>query len=169
MLLYEDIITGDEMVSDAYPITIVDDFLLEVDCQNVIVKKGADVDIGANPSAEDGEEEIMDDDSEQVNNVVHSFRLESTVFGKKDYLTYMKGYLKTLKAKLQETNPERLPAFETKATAFVKKVVGSFKDYDFYTGASMNPDGMVALLNYREDGVTPYITFLKDGLKTVKL
>lgn len=23
-----------------------------------------------------------------------------------------------------------------------------------YTGESMNPDGMVALLNYREDGVT---------------
>lgn len=33
----------------------------------------------------------------------------------------------------------------------------------------MNPDGAVMLLNYREDGVTPYFTVFKDGLKTIKL
>jgi len=54
-----------------------------------------------------------------------------------------------------------------------------------YIGESMNPDGMVALLNYREDGVTrawslicctaqpntypAYFTFWKDGLKQIKL
>ena len=30
-----------------------------------------------------------------------------------------------------------------------KKVIGNFNDYEFYTGESMNPDGMIALLNYR--------------------
>jgi hypothetical protein len=43
------------------------------------------------------------------------------------------------------------------------------QDYEFYTGESMDPDGMVALLNYREDGVTPYFTFFKDGLAEEKL
>lgn len=33
----------------------------------------------------------------------------------------------------------------------------------------MNPDGAVMLLNYREDGITPYFTVFKDGLKTIKL
>lgn len=33
----------------------------------------------------------------------------------------------------------------------------------------MDPEGMVALLNYREDGITPYFTFFKDGLKQEKL
>jgi hypothetical protein len=33
----------------------------------------------------------------------------------------------------------------------------------------MDPDGMVALLNYREDGITPYFTFFKDGLAEEKL
>jgi len=33
----------------------------------------------------------------------------------------------------------------------------------------MDPEGMVALLNYREDGVTPYLTFWRDGVKEVKL
>ncbi len=28
----------------------------------------------------------------------------------------------------------------------------------------MNPDGMVGLLDYREDGITPYMLFFKDGL-----
>jgi len=97
---------------------------------------------------------------------VHSFRLQPTSFDKKTYLTYLKGYMKTLKVKLPDGQSED---FEKKASAFAKKIVANFKDYDFYTGESMNPDGMVALLNYREDGITPYFTFWKDGLKQTKL
>ncbi|EPQ59416.1 translationally-controlled tumor protein [Gloeophyllum trabeum ATCC 11539] len=168
MLLYTDIITDDEMFSDAFPIKLVDDIVFEVDCQMVTIKKGADVDIGANPSAEE-QDEGVEDGQETVNNVVHSFRLQQTSFDKKSYLTYLKGYMKTVKAKLAETNPERVEAFEKGAQAFAKKLVANFKDFEFYTGESMNPDGMIALLNYREDGVTPYFTFWKDGLKEVKL
>jgi hypothetical protein len=168
MLLYEDILTGDEMFSDAFPMKLVDDVVYEVDCQLVAHKQGADVDIGANPSAEEAEESSADDVI-QVNNVVHSFRLQSTAFDKKSYLTYLKGYMKAVKAKLQEKKPERVEAFEKNAAAFAKKIVANFKDYEFYTGGSMNPDGMVALLNYREDGTTPYLTFWKDGVNEVKL
>jgi len=168
MLLYCDVLTEDEMFSDAFPIKLVDDIVYEVDCQLVTVKQGADVDIGANPSAEDADEGL-EEGSTQVNNVVHSFRLQSTTFDKKSYLTYLKGYMKAVKAKLQETNPTRVEAFEKGAAAFAKKVVGNFKDFEFYTGESMNPDGQIALLNYREDGITPYLTFWKDGLKETKL
>ncbi|WP_423787568.1 hypothetical protein, partial [Klebsiella pneumoniae] len=42
-------------------------------------------------------------------------------------------------------------------------------DWQFFTGESMNPDGMVVLMNYREDGTTPYMVFWRDGLKEVKL
>ena len=45
-------------------------------------------------------------------------------------------------------------AFEKGAQNFAKKIIANFKDYEFYTGENMNPDGMVALLNYREDGIT---------------
>ncbi|KAJ1982435.1 hypothetical protein H4R33_005033 [Dimargaris cristalligena] len=169
MLLYTDILTGDEMVSDAFPMTVIDDAIVEVDCAMVTVKPGADVDIGANPSAEGGEDEALEEGAIQVNNVVHSFRLNASSFDKKSYMTYIRGYLKAIKAKLQETNPERIPIFEAGATKLVKKVVANIKDYDFYVGESMNPDGMVALLNFREDGVTPYLIMLKDGLKEVKL
>lgn len=38
----------------------------------------------------------------------------------------------------------------------------------FFVGENMNPDGMVALLDFREDGVTPYMIFFKDGLEIEK-
>lgn len=44
---------------------------------------------GANPSAEE-QEETLEEGAKQVNNVVHSFRLQPTSFDKKSYLTYLK-------------------------------------------------------------------------------
>ena len=71
--------------------------------------------------------------------------------------------MKSVKTKLQETNPDRVPIFEKNAAAFAKTVVANFKDYEFYTGESMNPDGMVALLNYREDGTTRKFVLPRSG------
>lgn len=93
----------------------------------ITIKEG-DVDIGANPSAEGGDEGV-EENTQTVNNVVHSFRLTETAFDKKSYMTYIKGYMKTLKKKLEETNPERVPAFEKGAAALVKKILGNFKVY----------------------------------------
>ncbi|KAI8372621.1 Mss4-like protein [Choanephora cucurbitarum] len=165
MLLYEDILTGDELFSDAFPLKLVDDVAYEVDCKMITISEG-NIDIGANPSAEGEDDEGVDSTSETVNNVVHSHRLVQTSFDKKSYMVYIKGYMKAVKAKLPE---ERVPTFEKNVAALVKKILGNFKDYEFYTGESMDPDGMVALLNYREDGVTPFFTFFKDGVKEVKL
>lgn len=167
MLLYTDVITGDEIISDAYDLKEIDDIVYEANCQMIVIRDG-EVDIGANASAEEQQEDLADGD-QQVNNIVYSFRLVSTSFDKKSYMTYLKGYMKSVKTSLQEKNPDRVAAFEKGAATFAKKVLGNFKDYEFYTGESMNPDGMVALLNYREDGVTPFMTFWKDGLKIVKL
>lgn len=62
------------------------------------------------------------------------------------------GYMKAVKAKLQELGKDEaeVKSFETGAQKFVKEtVLANFKDFEFYTGEGMNPDGMVALLNYR--------------------
>ena len=95
--------------------------------------------------------------------------MSATQFDKKSYLSYLKGYMKAVKAKLAESNPDRVPEFEKGAAAFAKKIVGSFSDWEFFTGESMDPEGMVALLNYREDGVTPYVTVWKHGLTEMKV
>jgi hypothetical protein len=106
---------------------------------------------------------------ETVNNVVHSMRLQPTTFDKKSYLTYLKGYMKRVKAHLAEKDPQRVEAFEKSAQTYAKKIVAGFKDWEFYTGDKMDPDAMVVLLNYREDGTTPYLVFFKDGLKVEKV
>ncbi|KAL8291804.1 hypothetical protein RQP46_002062 [Phenoliferia psychrophenolica] len=169
MLLYTDVLTGDEMITDAFDLLEVDDIVYEKPGVELIwLPCTHRINTGGNASAEEAPEELMEGES-QVNNVVHSFRLASTQFDKKSYLTYLKGYMKGIKAHLAETNPERVPAFEKAAAAFAKKVIGSFGDWEFYTGESMNPDGMVALLNYRADGTTPYFTLWKDGMKGVKI
>ena len=84
-------------------------------------------------------------------------------------MTYIKGYMKKIKAHLETSNPDRVKPFEKEAAEFIKGILGNFKDYEFYVGESMDPEGMVALLNYREDGVTPYFVLMKDGLKEEKL
>lgn len=56
---------------------------------------------------------------------------------------------------------------EASIQAYAKKMLANFKDYEFFTGESMDPDGMVVLMNYREDGITPYMIFWKDGLREV--
>lgn len=47
------------------------------------------------------------------------------------YMTYLKGYMKAIKAHLAETNPERVPAFEKGAAVFAKKFVSSLPTLPF--------------------------------------
>lgn len=52
--------------------------------------------------------------------------------------------MKAVKKHLQDSgkSEEEVKAFETGAGAFAKKIVANFKDWEFYIGESMNPDGM---------------------------
>ncbi|KAF4961859.1 hypothetical protein FSARC_10017 [Fusarium sarcochroum] len=170
MIIFKDILTGDEMISDSYPLKEVEGAVLEAEC-SMITEGGVSIDIGANASAEDADE-ALDDDSIQVNNIIYSFRLQPTTFDKKSFVVYLKGYMKSVKSKLQELGREAeyITQFEKSAQAFVKStLLPKFNDYEFYTGESQDPDGMIALLNYRDDGVTPYLTFWKHGLGEMKV
>lgn len=59
-------------------------------------------------------------------------------------LKVISGYMKKVKEALKEKNAdeETITAFEKGAQAYAKKIVSNFKDYDFYVGESMDPDGM---------------------------
>lgn len=62
------------------------------------------------------------------------------------------GYVKEVRKRLQESgkSEEEVKDFEKKISTYLKEtVLKNFADYEFYTGEGMNPDGMVALLNYR--------------------
>ncbi|RDL40573.1 Mss4-like protein [Venustampulla echinocandica] len=169
MIIYKDIITGDEIISDSYDLKLIDNVVYECDCQ-MITLGAVDVNTGANASAEEADEGV-EDGAVQVNNVVNSFRLQSTQFDKKSYLSHLKGYMKKVKELLKEKGADEsvVTEFEKGAQAYAKKIIGNFKDYDFYIGESMDPDGMVVLMNYREDGTTPFVTVWKHGLVEMKV
>jgi len=169
MIIYKDIITGDEIISDSYDLKEVDGVVYEVDC-DMITLGAVEVNTGANASAEEADEGV-EDGAVQVNNVVNSFRLNSTSFDKKSYLSHLKTYMKSVKEKLKEKGApeETITAFEKGAQSYAKKIIANFKDYDFYTGETMDPDGMVVLMNYREDGTTPFVTVWKHGLIEMKV
>ncbi|KAL8968184.1 MAG: hypothetical protein Q9183_002582 [Haloplaca sp. 2 TL-2023] len=179
MIIYKDIVTGDEIISDTYNLVEKEDAVYEVDCKKVTI--GSDnIDIGANPSAEEAEEGL-EDGSKQVIDVVHGFRLNflgdeasgTRAFGTlKDYQGQLKTYMKKVVTKLKENgaDDEKVKAFQNGAQNYFKDhIKPNFKDFDFYVGESMDPDGMVVLLNYREDGVTPYVIIWRDGLTEMKV
>ena len=103
------------------------------------------------------------------------------------------GYLKKVVEKLKEAGKDEafIKGFQKGVQEYyTKKIVPNFSDLDFYAGESMDPDGMyvfffttrdtslesiltllrrVVFLNYREDGITPYVIIWKHGLVEMKV
>ena len=168
MLIYKDLISGDELCSDSYPMKVIDDVVYEFDGKSIVVENGiSDALIGGNASAEDGAEDICDEGNRTIN-IIHSNRLVEQSFNKKTYTTYIKGYMKSILEKLNETNPQRAAIFKANVQKYVTKIMKNFDEYRFFSGESMNPDGMIVLCNYRDDQITPYFVFFKDGLEEEK-
>ncbi|KAK4948295.1 hypothetical protein LTR10_012829 [Elasticomyces elasticus] len=169
MIIFKDIITGDELISDSYDMELKDNVMYEINCTKITI--GTDnIDIGANASAEEAEEGT-EDSAQQVIDIVYSFRLNETSFDKKSYLGHLKQYMKKVKEtmKANGASDESVQEFEKGAQGKAKEIVANFKDYEFLIGESMDPDGMVVLLNYREDGTTPFVSIWKHGLKEMKV
>ncbi|ODN94790.1 hypothetical protein L198_04934 [Cryptococcus wingfieldii CBS 7118] len=180
MPIFTDVITGDELFSDAFPVKEHRSIAYEVDCE-MMDQEGIDVDADLNGEGDSSPEE---DTKVRVNNVVQAFRLQPTVFDKKvrnclmisrSYFSCLKSYLTLLKAHVESTSPERVPTFEKDFKELVKTISAYFKDFEFFVRESDDPDGMVALLSsthdpyndYRANGVTPFFTFWRDDLAQV--
>lgn len=171
MRIYKDIFTGDEMFSDTYKMKLVDEVVYEV-TGKLVQRKQGDIEIaGFNPSAEDADEGT-DEAVESGVDVVLNHRLcETYAFSdKKSYTAYLKDYMKKLVAKLEEKAPDQVDVFKTNMNKVMKDILGRFKELQFFTGESMEIDGMVALMEYREiNGESvPVLMFFKHGLDEEK-
>ncbi|KAE8164891.1 translationally-controlled tumor protein [Aspergillus tamarii] len=174
MIIYEDILTGDEIISDTFKLKVVDNVLFECDCKNITKKTNEDIQLeGANPSAEGGDEDAGGDaDTVQVLDIVDNFRLqEYPKLDKEGYKKYIKGYMKKILGALEEKGApkETIDEFKNNAQAGLKRILANYKNYDVFVGESFDGDAMQVLVDYREDGVTPYATFWKHGLKENKV
>ena len=124
--------------------------------------------IGGNASTEGPEGEGTQITGIPGVDIVMNHHLQETSFTKEAYKKYIKDYMKSIKGKLEEQRSEKVKPFMTGAAEQIKHILANFKNYQFFIGENMNPDGMVALLDYCEDGVSPYTIFFKDGLEMEK-
>jgi len=171
MRIYKDIFTGDEMFSDSYRLKLVDEVIYELQGKLVTRKAGEVILQGANASAEEADEGADDAVESGVDIVLNHRLMETYAFGdKKSYTAYLKDYMKKLVAKLQESQPDEVDKFKTNMNKVMKDLLGRFKDLQFFTGESMEIDGMVAIMEYRDiDGDSiPFLMFFKHGLDEEK-
>jgi len=96
-----------------------------------VVQGAVDVNIGANPSAEGGDEDDgVDDQAVKVVDIVDTFRLqEQPAFDKKQFVTYMKRYIKLLTSKLEA---EKQELFKKHIEAATKFLLPKLKDLQLY-------------------------------------
>ncbi|CAN1129704.1 Translationally-controlled tumor protein homolog [Linum perenne] len=167
MLVYEDLVTGDELLSDSFPYKeILDGALWEVDGKWV-VQGAVDVNIGANPSAEGGDEdEGVDDQAAKVVDIVDTFRLqEQPAFDKKQFVTYIKRYIKALTAKLDDEQKEK---FKKNIEPATKYLLSKLSDLQFFVGESMKDDATLVFAYYKDGAADPTFLYLPQALKEVK-
>ncbi|PIA44398.1 hypothetical protein AQUCO_01700176v1 [Aquilegia coerulea] len=138
MLVYQDLLTGDELLSDSFPYKEIENGILWEVEGKWVVQGAVDVDIGANPSAEGGgEDEGVDDQAVKVVDIVDTFRLqEQPAFDKKQFVAFIKRFIKQLTPKLE--------------------------------GESMHDDSGLVLAYYKEGATDPTFLYFAHGLKEVK-
>ncbi|KAH8499625.1 hypothetical protein POPTR_008G221200v4 [Populus trichocarpa] len=167
MLVYQDLLSGDELLSDSFPYKEIENGILWEAEGKWVVQGAVDVDIGANPSAEGGDEdEGVDDQTVKVVDIVDTFRLqEQPAFDKKQFVTYMKRFIKLLSEKLDDENKEH---FKKNIEGATKFLLSKIKDFQFFVGESMHDDSALVLAYYKEGATDPTFLYFGHALKEVK-
>ena len=183
MIVLRDIITGDEILSDAFPLkqvvdtdgTIVEGLKM---CESKLIEKGGDnVDVGCGnafgSSGGDDEEGGGGGGSDgpvKVNNVIEAFTYtETQIGGASDFKSWIKEYMNAVVLKLREKGKpkEEIQAFKATAPGIAKFFLTRFSDVQFYLTASFNPESMVFSI-YADGAVTPNFYFIMGGIQEEK-
>lgn len=167
-------ISGDELLADTFKINPAPDcpILLEANCRKYLKKGDSDFQLeGANPSAEDAEEESGEGEAVMVHDIEDQFRLvwlkveEGTKPSKDGFKSHLKssylpnpqlyspqltpssfllGYVKKLLKALEESgaSKESIAEFKAGAAGAVKKIIGNYDNYDVLMGQNMDGDAM---------------------------
>ena len=176
MIVYKDLISGDEMMTDAFPRNSVHDKdgnivegLFEVE-SSMSVKGSDNVDIGCG-NAFGGEEETNDGSVEKVNNIVDSFTYTEVPFGNKSELKeYLRDYFRSIRAKLKEegTPQPEIKEFMSQAPAMVVFLLSQFSDMQTFAGESMTAEGGMAFGYYKDGAHCPTFVYITKSLEAEK-
>ncbi|KAK9215604.1 hypothetical protein WN944_007609 [Citrus x changshan-huyou] len=163
----KNIVVGDELLSDSFPYKEIENGMLWEVEGKWVVQGAVNVDIGANPSAEGGDDdEGVDDQAVKVVDIVDTFRLqEQPAFDKKQFVTFMKRYIKLLTPKLEA---EKQELFKKNIEGATKFLLSKLSDLQFFVGESMQDDAGLVLAYYKEGATDPTFLYFAYGLKEVK-
>ncbi|XP_059537217.1 translationally-controlled tumor protein-like [Myotis daubentonii] len=159
MVIYQDLTNHDEMFSNIYKIwEIAGGLRLEVEGKMVSRTQGNTDDslFGGNASAESPEGKGPKSTVITGGDIIMNHHLQGTSLTKGAYKKHVKG----------DMNP--ITGFMTGAAEQIEPILANLKNHQFSVGENMHPDGMVAMLDHREDGVISILTFVKDGLEMGK-
>ncbi|KAE8677615.1 Translationally-controlled tumor protein-like protein [Hibiscus syriacus] len=167
MLVYQDLISGDELLSDSFPYKELENGMLWEVEGKWVVQGAVNFDIGANPSAEGADEdEGVDDQAVKVVDIVDTFRLqEQPPFDKKTFVANMKKFIKNLTPKLDE---EKQEIFKKNIEGAIKHLLPKLKDLQFFVGESMHDDGCLVFAYYKDGATDPTFLYFAYALKEVK-
>ena len=120
-------ISGDEMFSDSYKHELFfGDTVWEVKSRYVAKEDGFHQEKGAFEAEDDGPSAEV----EMVNDIVDSFKLNEIQLTKKDFMGYVKGFLKAVVAKLKaDGKDDRVVPFQKGVTEAVKYIVGKIDEF----------------------------------------
>ncbi|PPD67815.1 hypothetical protein GOBAR_DD35305 [Gossypium barbadense] len=135
MLVYQDLISSDELLSDSFPYKEIENGMLwEV------------------------EGKVVD--------IVDTFRLqEQPPFDKKQFVVFMKKFIKNLTPKL---DAEKQESFKKNIEGATKFLLSKLKDLQFFIGESMHDDGCLVFAYYKDGAVDPTFLYFAYALKEVK-
>lgn len=179
MKIFEDVLTGDEMMSDIFKFTLeYENAIMKVDSAYKAADKIGEVDIGCGNEFGGGEDAgpAEEEPAEKVLDVIYNGGLQLFSMTKKEFMAYLKSYFAKIVKYLEENGKaDRVAGFKKGATDFIKFIVPKFDELEFYTGKSHNNEeddeikGGIAISFWEDESAPgPKIYLFKDGLREVK-
>lgn len=181
MIIYKDIVNGDELFSDIFKLATEDeDFIICVHAKMETRKIGGGISaeaIGANPSTEEGGEEGVED-AEQMESKLdvqfnHNVTEQSEFFpNKKAIQAYLKKYVKRAADKLQEINEAKCEKFKKACGTKLKGFLDKWSDASsVYSGERFDlseADCGIMIGVWSEDGMSVTLYGLRDCMEEEK-
>ncbi|XP_021372116.1 translationally-controlled tumor protein homolog [Mizuhopecten yessoensis] len=169
MIIYKDILTDQEMVSDAYPMSEDKPVrgMMTFNCRMVKEDGVGDYDIGANASQEEEAEQLQEAEQQMVVDIVSGFKLVETPMAKKDFKNFIKGEIKDMLKKIKEDMAEnnvpedkikdKEDAFQKDAMSMAKWILERYDDVQLMIGSDYKTECMPGfLINKGADDIHMY-------------
>ncbi|KAJ6107312.1 TCTP family protein [Penicillium sp. IBT 18751x] len=160
MVVYRDIISGDEILNDDFSLEQDGPVLITCACHKVTKTPSNIKDIASDEGY---------NDSITVYDIEETFNLVRHKPEKADFKAHLNSYLKAVARQVAADGASRetLREFQSGQGPAIKKIMDNWESFDVFLTPSMDVHAMFVLIRCREDG-SPYATFWKHGLEKVE-